>query len=115
LCPAAQIALDNNYAMRYLVRMAVNRRIVRYRNRKLYEAAERRFVTLHDLAMTVAQGGRVEVIAADTGEDITARILSRALASEKAPISATTDTLTRLFRAGSDAAGTVAAVVEKVG
>src|SRR5258706_2659473 len=91
------------------------RRIVRYRNRKLYEASERRFVTIHDLARTVAEGGRVQVIAADTGEDITAKILSRALASEKGAVAASTDTLARIFQAGSDAAQTVAGVVEKVG
>ncbi|HSB37233.1 MAG TPA: polyhydroxyalkanoate synthesis regulator DNA-binding domain-containing protein [Thermoanaerobaculia bacterium] len=95
--------------------MASNpRRIVRYRNRKLYEAAERRFVTIHDLAASVAAGNQVEVIDADSGKDITARILSRALASGKGPI-ASTDTLARLLRAGSDAAETVAEVVEKVG
>ncbi len=91
------------------------RRIVRYRNRKLYEAAERRFVTIHDLARSVAEGTRVEVIDADSGDDITARILSRALASGKSPVTASTDTLTRILRAGSDAAETVAEVVEKVG
>jgi len=91
------------------------RRIVRYRNRKLYEAAERRFVTIHDLARSVAEGARVEVIDADSGDDITARILSRALASGKSPVTATTDTLTRILRAGSNAAETVAEVVEKVG
>ncbi len=96
--------------------MATNaRRIVRYRNRKLYEAAERRFVTIHDLARSVAEGTHVVVIDADSGEDITARILSRALASGKSPVTASTDTLTRILRAGSDAAGTVADVVEKVG
>jgi Skp family chaperone for outer membrane proteins len=91
------------------------RRIVRYRNRKLYEAAERRFVTIHDLARSVAEGARVEVIDSDSGDDITARILSRALASGKSPVTASTDTLTRILRAGSDAAETVAEVVEKVG
>ncbi|HEX2798524.1 MAG TPA: polyhydroxyalkanoate synthesis regulator DNA-binding domain-containing protein, partial [Thermoanaerobaculia bacterium] len=61
--------------------MSEPRRIVRYRNRKLYEARERRFVTLGDLAKAVSEGDRVEVIAADTGEDITVKILSRALVS----------------------------------
>jgi len=91
------------------------RRIVRYRNRKLYESSERRFVTIHDLARSVSEGNRVEVIDADSGADITARILSRALASGKSPITASTDTLTRILQAGSDAAETVAEVVEKVG
>ncbi len=91
------------------------RRVVRYRNRKLYEPAERRFVTIHDLAHSVASGKGVEVRAADTGEDITAKILSRALASEKAAVPPSTDTLTRILQAGSDAADTVAGVVERVG
>ena len=91
------------------------RRIVRYRNRKLYEAKERRFVTLEDLARTVSTGTRIEVIAADTGEDITARILSRALASGKAPVAASADTLARILRAGSEAAATVAGAAERVG
>ena len=102
--------------MRYIIPMpTMIRRVVRYKNRKLYEPAERRFVTIHDLARSVAQGNRVEVRSAETGEDITAKILSRALASEKTPVPATTDALTRLLRAGSDAAETVAGVVEKVG
>jgi polyhydroxyalkanoate synthesis regulator phasin len=91
------------------------RRIVRYRNRKLYEAKERRFVTLEDLARAVSTGTRIEVIAADTGEDITARILSRALASGKAPVVASADTLARILRAGSEAAATVAGAAERVG
>lgn len=91
------------------------RRIVRYRNRKLYEARERRFVTLQDLARAVSTGSRVEVIAADTGEDITARVLSRALASDKAPVTASADTLARILRAGSEAAETVAGAAERVG
>lgn len=91
------------------------RHIVRYRNRKLYEAAERRFVTIRDLAQSVADGALVEVIDAETGRDITAKILSRALASGKSPVVASTDTLTRILRAGSEAAETVAEVVEKVG
>ncbi|HEX7529238.1 MAG TPA: polyhydroxyalkanoate synthesis regulator DNA-binding domain-containing protein, partial [Thermoanaerobaculia bacterium] len=91
------------------------RRIVRYRNRKLYEARERRFVTLADLAKAVSTGDRVEVIAADTGEDITARVLSRALASGRSPVLASADTLARILRAGSEAAETVAEAVEFVG
>src|SRR5437764_15175577 len=91
------------------------RHVVRYSNRKLYEPKERRFVTIPDLARTVASGGHVNVVAADTGENITARILSRALASEKVPHAASTDALTRLLRAGSEAAETVAGVVERVG
>ena len=95
--------------------MSELRRIVRYRNRKLYEARERRFVTLSDLAKAVSAGDRVEVIAADSGEDITARVLSRALASGRTPVVASADAFARLLRAGSEAAETVAEAVERVG
>src|ERR1039458_10710221 len=95
--------------------MGAPRRIVRYRNRKLYEARRRRFVTLGDLAEAVSKGDRVEVIAADTGEDITVKILSRALVHGRTPIVASADTLTRLLRAGSEAALTVPDAVERVG
>jgi hypothetical protein len=91
------------------------RRIVRYRNRKLYEPVERRFVTLDDIARSVASGVRIEVRAADTGEDITARVLSRALASERTSSPPSADAISILLRAGSDAAETVAEVAERVG
>jgi hypothetical protein len=57
----------------------------------------------------------VEVVAADTGEDITVKTLSRALVSGRTPVMASADTLTRLLRAGSEAAETVAGAVERVG
>lgn len=91
------------------------REIVRYRNRKLYEKSERRFVTLDDIARSVAQGDRIRVVSADTGEDITARVLSRALASDKVATRPSTDALALLLRAGSDAAETMAGVAERVG
>ncbi len=90
------------------------RRIVRYRNRKLYEPAERRFVTIGDLARSVASGTPVEVRSADTNEDITARILSRAMASGSGTHTPSTDALARILQAGTTAADAVAEVVEKV-
>ena len=79
------------------------REIVRYRNRKLYEKSERRFVTLDDIARASREGDRIRVVAADTGDDITARILSRALASDRVAIPASSDAIALLLRAGSDA------------
>jgi polyhydroxyalkanoate synthesis regulator phasin len=110
-----QISLDNDYATRYLCSMSEPRRVVRYRNRKLYEARERRFVTLADLAKAVSAGDQVVVVAADSGEDITARVLSRALASSRHPVVASADTFARLLRAGSEAAESVAGAVARVG
>lgn len=106
-------SLDIHYATHKLEVVSDVRRVVRYRNRKLYEPAERRFVTIGDLARTVAGGGKVEVIEADSGTDVTAKILSRAMAAGAVPPS--TDALTRLLRAGSGAAETVADVVARVG
>lgn len=91
------------------------RRIVRYKNRKLYEPGHRRFVTIQELAQSVAAGGRVEVKSAETGEDMTARILSRAMASQKPALAPSTDALSRLLRAGSEAAEGVVGVLERVG
>ena len=91
------------------------REIVRYRNRKLYEKSDRRFVTLDDIARSVAQGDRIRVVSADTGDDITARVLSRALASERVSIPASSDAIAMLLRASSDAAATVAGVAETLG
>lgn len=110
-------SLDNDYAVHHILRAMNNRlrEIVRYRNRKLYEKSERRFVTLDDIARAVAGGDRIRVVSADTGEDITARILSRALASERVAVPASSDAIAVLLRAGSDAAETVAGVAERVG
>ncbi len=91
------------------------REIVRYRNRKLYEKADRRFVTLDDIARGVARGERIRVVSADTGQDITARILSRALASDRVSVPASSDAIALLLRAGSGAVQTVAGVAERVG
>jgi polyhydroxyalkanoate synthesis repressor PhaR len=55
------------------------RPIRRYGNRKLYDPATRRYVTLQDLAQTVAGGRDVEVIDQKTGEDLTNLTLAQVL------------------------------------
>jgi polyhydroxyalkanoate synthesis repressor PhaR len=55
------------------------RRIKRYDNRKLYDAAERRYVTLGDLAVQVAQGDDLSVTDQRTGEDLTSLTLAQVL------------------------------------
>ncbi len=55
------------------------RAIRRYGNRKLYDPAARRYVTLPDLARIVAGGHEVEVVDQKTGEDLTNLFLAQVL------------------------------------
>ena len=55
------------------------RPIRRYGNRKLYDPATRRYVTLEDLARLVADGHEIEVIEQKTGEDLTNLTLAQVL------------------------------------
>jgi polyhydroxyalkanoate synthesis repressor PhaR len=55
------------------------RPIRRYGNRKLYDAAARRYVTLDDVARLVADGQEVEVVDQRTGEDLTSLTLAQVL------------------------------------
>jgi polyhydroxyalkanoate synthesis repressor PhaR len=55
------------------------RAIRRYGNRKLYDPAARRYVTLPDLARIVAGGHEVEVVDQKTGEDLTNLLLAQVL------------------------------------
>lgn len=53
------------------------RLIRRYANRKLYDVEESRYVSLKELGDLVAQGVKLKVEQADSGEDITLRTLAR--------------------------------------
>jgi polyhydroxyalkanoate synthesis repressor PhaR len=55
------------------------RPIRRYGNRKLYDPATRRYVTLEDLARSVAGGQEVQVVDQKTGEDLTSLTLAQVL------------------------------------
>jgi len=55
------------------------RLIRRYGNRKLYDTATRRYVTLEDLARLVAGGHEIEVVEQKTGEDLTSLTLAQVL------------------------------------
>lgn len=57
----------------------MKRVIKRYSNRKLYDVQESRYVTLDDLAEIIRRGREVSVVDADTGEDLTAMILTEIL------------------------------------
>ncbi len=49
--------------------------IKRYANRKLYDATDRRYVALEDLAVLIRDGREVQVTDNETGEDITSATL----------------------------------------
>jgi polyhydroxyalkanoate synthesis repressor PhaR len=51
----------------------------RYSNRKLYDIAGRRYVTLEEIAGRVRDGEDVRVVDHDTGRDLTAVTLAQAL------------------------------------
>lgn len=55
------------------------RTVRRYANRKLYDSAERRYVTLQQLAQLVARGHDVRVLDQATGADLTNLTLVQAL------------------------------------
>jgi polyhydroxyalkanoate synthesis repressor PhaR len=77
--------------------------IKRYSNRKLYDASDRRQITLDGIARLVAVGEDVKVVENDDGEDITTVILSEILVERErlsaGPFSKTI--LTGLVRAGT--------------
>jgi polyhydroxyalkanoate synthesis repressor PhaR len=60
-------------------KQAAPRTIKRYGNRKLYDPATRRYVTLQQLARLVAQGEDVRVLDQRSGEDLTNFTLAQAL------------------------------------
>lgn len=59
--------------------MVPTRVVKRYRNRKLYDAASRRHLTLDGLARLVARGEDVQVLEQGSGEDVTAPTLAQAI------------------------------------
>lgn len=54
----------------------------KYSNRRLYASEEKSFVTLGQVAGMIRQGRQVEVLDADTGQDVTPYILAQIIAEE---------------------------------
>ena len=87
------------------------RLIRRYENRKLYDVAARRYVSIEDLARLIVGGEDVHVEDRGTGEDITSVVLAQVVLDrvrEKGD-SVPRQVLTRLIRLG---AGPVSAWAE---
>lgn len=85
------------------------RRIIRrYSNRKIYDVAASRFITLKDIAVIVEEGHEISVKDNETGEDITELTLVQVLlerAKAKKELAAIPMLLHQLVRAGQTVVG----------
>jgi len=83
------------------------RLIRRYDNRKLYDPAARRYVTLEDLARMVGSGEDVRVVDQRRGEDLTAVVLAQVILEGVKERTARIpgQVLARLIRLGFEPAG----------
>ncbi len=52
-------------------RASPQRVIKKYSNRRLYDTAESRYITLDELAESIRRGAEVRVLDAQSGEDLT--------------------------------------------
>jgi polyhydroxyalkanoate synthesis repressor PhaR len=84
-------------------RQAGARTIRRYENRKLYDPAGRRYVTLEDLARDVGAGQDIQVLDQKTAEDITNQVLAQLVLEriKERTVSVPRQVLTRLIRVGA--------------
>ena len=57
--------------------------IKKYSNRKLYDTQSRRYITLDDIARMVRDGCDITVVQRDSGQDLTAVVLSQIVAREE--------------------------------
>ncbi len=81
----------------------MKRIIRRYSNRKIYDVATSRFITLKDIAAIVEEGHEITVVDNETGEDITELTLVQVLlerAKAKKELAAVPMLLHQLVRAG---------------
>ncbi len=63
--------------------MASERVIKKYANRRLYDAAESRHVTLDDLRKLIVQGEKIRIVDDKTGDDLTRSILLQIIADQE--------------------------------
>ncbi len=79
------------------------RTVKRYPNRKLYDLASKRYVTLDDIAMMIQQGEDIQVIDHESGEDLTSITLSQIIFEREKKRSGflPKSILTALIRTGS--------------
>ncbi len=85
--------------------MSSERVIKKYANRRLYDAAESRHVTLEDLRKLIVQGEKIKIVDDKSGEDLTRSILLQIIADQEQfgqPI-LSTQTLESIIRFYGDA------------
>ncbi|MDM8536716.1 polyhydroxyalkanoate synthesis regulator DNA-binding domain-containing protein [Desulfobacterales bacterium HSG17] len=80
-------------------------RIKKYANRKLYDTTDKKYISRTDLSELIRQGKDIIVIDNETGEDITASIVSSLIATTKGKAGSTVSSgvLIQLFRKGGNA------------
>jgi polyhydroxyalkanoate synthesis repressor PhaR len=76
--------------------------IKKYANRKLYHTNRKQYITLDGIAALIQAGEQVQVLDNETGDDITASILTQVLQSRRAADRLPTQVLTGLIQAGGD-------------
>jgi polyhydroxyalkanoate synthesis repressor PhaR len=76
--------------------------IKKYANRKLYHINRKQYITLEGIATLIQAGEQVQVLDNETGEDITAAILTQVLQSRRGGDRLPTQVLTGLIQAGGD-------------
>ncbi|MEE4356923.1 MAG: polyhydroxyalkanoate synthesis regulator DNA-binding domain-containing protein [Desulfococcaceae bacterium] len=80
-------------------------RIKKYANRKLYDTKDKKYISRTDLSKLLKQGRDVLIIDNESGEDITASVVSGLLAGTKGKAGGTVSSgvLIQLFRKGGNA------------
>ena len=80
-------------------------RIKKYANRKLYDTTDKKYISRKRLSELINQGEDILIIDNETGEDITASIVSGLIATTrgKAGRTVSSGVLIQLFRKGSNA------------
>ena len=96
--------------------MSQERLIKKYANRRLYDASQRRHITLDDIRGLIVKGERIRVVEDKTGHDITRHILLQVIAEQEQfgrPILSTKvlEAIIRFY--GNSMQGYLAAFLEK--
>jgi polyhydroxyalkanoate synthesis repressor PhaR len=96
--------------------MSQERLIKKYANRRLYDAAQSRHITLDDIRALIVKGEKIRVVEDKTGHDITRHILLQVIAEQEQfgrPILSTTvlESIIRFY--GNSMQGFLASFLEK--
>jgi len=76
--------------------------IKKYANRKLYHTNRKQYITLEGIAALIQAGEQVQVLNNETGEDITAPVLSQVVVQARGRSRLPMHVLTGLIQAGGD-------------